>query len=70
MEENLFVHEEDEEDEQPLVRHRSRRLGTGNAGTGQVIDSSSSSPEQHDVSVHPQNNGVAFQSDEVKLHMK
>ncbi|KAH7692401.1 Ubiquitin-like protein [Dioscorea alata] len=64
VEENVFVHEEDEEEEQPLVRHRSRRLGTGNAGTGQVIDSSSSSPEQHDVSVHPQNNGDAFQSDE------
>ncbi|KAJ0964134.1 hypothetical protein J5N97_029256 [Dioscorea zingiberensis] len=64
VDENLSVHEEVEEEEQPLVRHRSRRFGTGNVESEQVIDSSSSSPEQHDVVAQPQNNGAAFQSDE------
>ncbi|XP_058104806.1 plant UBX domain-containing protein 8-like isoform X2 [Magnolia sinica] len=63
------VQEEAEEvEEQPLVRHRSRRLASGPAESttevGQVVDSPPSSPGPSIVAPRPQHNGDAFHSDE------
>lgn len=74
---NSSVQEEAEDvEEQPLVRHRSRRLSFGaSSGTaesakevGEMVDSLPSSPVPHDITSHPHPNGDAFPSDEVLIH--
>ncbi|XP_073011668.1 plant UBX domain-containing protein 8 isoform X1 [Typha latifolia] len=66
-EENTSLQEETEDmEEEPLVRHRSRRFSSGNAGsteTGQVVHSPPSSPRLQNVHDH-QYNGDVFQSEE------
>lgn len=65
---NTSVQEETEDvEEQPLVRHRSRRTSSGNVElveSGQLGYSPPSSPRQNNIGGHPSYNGDAFQSDE------
>eukprot|EP00262_Sarcandra_glabra_P011617 TRINITY_DN2827_c0_g1_i1.p1 TRINITY_DN2827_c0_g1~~TRINITY_DN2827_c0_g1_i1.p1 ORF type:complete len:562 (+),score=146.91 TRINITY_DN2827_c0_g1_i1:741-2426(+) len=60
--------QEDAEDaeEQPLVRHRSRRIASGSAESTQVeeMDALPSSPGLHDVASPPRHSGDPFPSDE------
>ncbi|XP_021666569.2 plant UBX domain-containing protein 8 isoform X2 [Hevea brasiliensis] len=65
----LSIQEESEDvDEQPLVRHRSRRTSSGSIESARevgVIEASPpSSPGQSNISSHTQHNGNAFHSDE------
>lgn len=58
-----------EEEEQPLVRQRSRRISFGSDSVreaSEMEDTPPSSPGPRDTGVHPQNNGSAFHSDEVR----
>lgn len=58
------IEEEAEDiDEQPLVRHRSRRIASENAETANITSSPPLSPHGNDH-VNHQPNGGAFQSDE------
>lgn len=56
-------------EEQPLSRHRSQHMFSGSVESAKdvvvVEDSSPSSLGWHAMGNHPQNNGNAFQSDEV-----
>ncbi|XP_077248565.1 plant UBX domain-containing protein 8-like [Tasmannia lanceolata] len=66
---NSSLQEEAEDvEEQPLVRHRSRRSPSGASESAkeiaEMVDSPPSSPEPHDIGSHPQHNGDAFHSDE------
>eukprot|EP00268_Persea_americana_P018587 TRINITY_DN1933_c0_g1_i2.p1 TRINITY_DN1933_c0_g1~~TRINITY_DN1933_c0_g1_i2.p1 ORF type:complete len:494 (-),score=154.48 TRINITY_DN1933_c0_g1_i2:871-2352(-) len=70
---NSSVQEEVEDvEEQPLVRHRSRRISFGASSDAmesaavveEMVDSLPSSPIPHDITNHPQPNGDAFHSDE------
>ncbi|KAK6935334.1 UBX domain [Dillenia turbinata] len=62
--------QDDAEDveEQPLVRHRSRRMASGSLGStkevGVVEVSPPSGPQHHTIVSHPQQNGNAFPSEE------
>ncbi|KAM1050432.1 hypothetical protein ACFX13_032901 [Malus domestica] len=64
------IQEETEDvEEQPLVRHRSRRMSSGSVETAKEVgadeDSAPSSPEEQDMDNHPRHNGGDFPSDEV-----
>ncbi|XP_050141599.1 plant UBX domain-containing protein 8-like isoform X1 [Malus sylvestris] len=64
------IQEETEDvEEQPLVRHRSRRMSSGSVETAKEVgadeDSAPSSPEEQDMDNHPRHNGGVFPSDEV-----
>ncbi|XP_010934464.1 plant UBX domain-containing protein 8 isoform X2 [Elaeis guineensis] len=65
---NISVQEETEDvEEQPLVRHRSRRTSSGNAElaeSGGLAYSPPSSPQQNNIGSGPPYNGDAFRSDE------
>lgn len=61
--------EAEDVEEQPLVRHRSRRVSSGSVESVKEVeemeDSPPSSPGPHDVGSPPRHNGDAFHSDEV-----
>ncbi|XP_008800798.1 plant UBX domain-containing protein 8-like [Phoenix dactylifera] len=65
---NISVQEETEDvEEQPLVRHRSGRISSGNAElaeSGRLGYSPPSSPRQNNAGSRPSYNGDAFRSDE------
>ncbi|XP_043689934.1 plant UBX domain-containing protein 8-like [Telopea speciosissima] len=55
-------------EEQPLVKHRSRRVSSGSVESardvGEMMDSPPSRPRRHDVGTDRQRTGDTFQSDE------
>lgn len=65
-----FIQDEVEDlDDQPLVRHRSRRMSSGSAESAKEVevveDSPPSSPRQPDRGASPVRNGDAFHSQDV-----
>ncbi|KDP25500.1 hypothetical protein JCGZ_20656 [Jatropha curcas] len=64
----LSIQDETEDvEEQPLVRHRSRRTSSGSVESARDVGveaSPPSSPGQNNTSSHPQHNGNSFHSDE------
>ncbi|XVF13196.1 hypothetical protein REPUB_Repub08aG0187300 [Reevesia pubescens] len=69
MEGSSSIQDEDEDvDEQPLVRHRSRQTSSGSGESAKVVGvieaSPPSSPGQQDIGNLPPNNGNTFPSDE------
>ncbi|BFG31644.1 hypothetical protein CerSpe_179180 [Prunus speciosa] len=60
--------ETEDVEEQPLVRHRSRRMSSGSVESAQDVgateDSAPSSPGEQDMSNHPRHSGSVFPTDE------
>lgn len=58
-------------EEQPLVRHRSRRMPYGSVESAKELGpsetSTPSSPGEQDMGNHPSHDGSAFPSDEVSF---
>ncbi|PQP96589.1 plant UBX domain-containing protein 8 isoform X2 [Prunus yedoensis var. nudiflora] len=60
--------ETEDVEEQPLVRHRSRRMSSGSVESAQDVgateDSAPSSPGEQDMGNHPRHSGSVFPTDE------
>lgn len=65
--------ETEDVEEQPLVRHRSRRMSSGSVESAQDVgateDSAPSSPGEQDMGNHPRHSGSVFPTDEVSFFL-